>query len=75
MSGDIKLSVGSDLVRSLVCIDLSACKKFTFLLGSDTIMLSYSVPNSGLPESIKIKTDVGFCHIDLRATYMRLWPG
>ena len=35
MSGDIKLSVGSDLVRNLECIDLSAGKKFTFLLGSD----------------------------------------
>ena len=35
MSGDIKLSVGSDLVRSLGCNDLSAGKKFTLLLGSD----------------------------------------
>ena len=35
VSGDIKLSVGSDLVRSLGCIDLNKGKKFTFLLGSD----------------------------------------
>ena len=49
VSGDIKLSVGSDLVWSLGCIDLSAGKKFTLLLGSDKNMLSYSVPNSGLP--------------------------
>ena len=35
VSGDIKLNVGSDLVRSLGCIDLSAGKKFTFLLRSD----------------------------------------
>ena len=60
VSGDIKLSVGSDLVRSLGCNDLTACKKFTFLLGSGTNMLSYSVPNSGLPVPIKINTDVGF---------------
>ena len=60
MTGDIKLSVGSDLVRSLGCNDLTAGKSFSLLLGSDTIMLSYSVPNSGLPVSIKIKTDVGF---------------
>ena len=60
MSGDIKLSVGSDLVRSLVCNDLSAGKKFALLLGSDTNMLSYSVPNSGQPVPIKIKTDVRF---------------
>ena len=60
VSGDIKLSVGSDLVRSLGCIDLSAGKKFTLLLGSDKNMLSYSVANSGLPLPVKIKTDVGF---------------
>ena len=57
---DIKLSVGPDLIRSLVCNDLTAGKKFTFLLGSDTNMLSCSVPKSGLPVPIKIKTDVGF---------------
>ena len=60
VSGDIKLNVGSDLVRSLGCNDLSAGKKFTLLLGSDKNMLSYSVPNSGLPVPVKIKTDVGF---------------
>ena len=57
--GDIKLSVGSDLVRSLGCNDLSAAKKFTLLLGLDTYMLTYSIPNSGLPVPIKIKTDLG----------------
>ena len=60
MSGDIKLSVGSDLVRSLGCNDLCVGKKFTFLLESDTNMLSYFIPNSGLPVPIKIKADVGF---------------
>ena len=60
VSGDIKLSVGSDLVRSLGCNDISAGKKFTLLLGTDTNMLTYSVPNSGLPVPIKIETDVGF---------------
>ena len=57
VSGDIKLSVGSDLVRSLGCNDLSAGKKFTLLLGTDTNMLTYTIPNSGLSV---IKTDVGF---------------
>ena len=52
VSGDIKLNVGSDLVRSLGCNDLTAAKKFSLLLGSDTNMLSYSVPNSGLPVPI-----------------------
>ena len=47
VSGDIKLNVGSDLVMSLGCNDLSACKKFTLLLGSNTNMLTYSVSNSG----------------------------
>ena len=65
VSGDIKLSVGSDLGRSLGCIDLSAGKKFTFLLGSEKNMLSYSIPNSGLLLPVKIKTDVSkFCYID-----------
>ena len=45
---------------SLGCNDLSAGKKFTLLLGTDTIKLMYSVPNSGLPVPIKIKTAVGF---------------
>ena len=58
--GDIKLSVGSDLVRNLGCNDLSADKKFTLLLGSDTKMLAYSIPISGLPVPIKIQNDVGF---------------
>ena len=40
--------------------DLTKGKKFTLLLGTDTNMLTYSVPNSGLPVHIKIKTDVGF---------------
>ena len=54
-----KLSVGSDLVRSLGCNDLTEGKKFTLLLGSDGNMLTYSIPNSGLSVPIKIKTDVG----------------
>ena len=60
VSGDIKFSVGSDLVRSLGCNDLSAGKKFPLLLGTDTNMLTYTIPNSGLPVPINIKTDVGF---------------
>ena len=42
VSGDIKLNVGSDLVRSLGCNGLTTGKKFTLLLGTDTMMLSYS---------------------------------
>ena len=40
--------------------DLSAGKKFTLLLGTDINMLTHSVPNSGLPVPLKIKSDVGF---------------
>ena len=58
--GDNKLSVESDLVRNLGCNGLTAGKKFILLLGSDTNMLTYSIPNSGLPMRIKIKTDAGF---------------
>ena len=64
MFGDIKLKFGSDLVRSLGCNDLSAGKKFTLLLGTDTNMLTYTLPNSESPVPIKIKTDVSFCHLD-----------
>ena len=47
MYDDIKLHVGSDLVRSLVCNGLTAGKKFTLLLGTDTNMLSYFFPDLG----------------------------
>ena len=60
MSGDIKLNVASDLLRSLGCNDLITHKKFTFLLVTNTNMLSYSSPDSQLPMTIKIKTDGGF---------------
>ena len=55
-SGDIQLNVGSDLASSPGCSDLTAGKKFALPLGSDTNMLSYSVPSSGLPVPVKIKT-------------------
>ena len=58
LTGHIKISAGSDLVRCLKCTDLTACKKFTLLLGLDANILTYSVPNSGLPVPIKIKTDL-----------------
>ena len=48
------------MVKSLGCSDLSAGKKFALLLESDTNMLRYSVPYSGSPVPIKIKTDVCF---------------
>ena len=60
MSVYIKISVGSDLIRSLGCNDLSAGNMFTLLLRTDTNMLTYSAPNSGLPVPIKIKTNEGF---------------
>ena len=60
LSGDIKLNVGSDLARSLGCNDLTTGKKFTFLLGTDTNMLSYSRPDSQFSVPIKIKTDGSF---------------
>ena len=60
VSGDIQWNVGSDLVRNLRCNDLTTGKKFTLLLGTDTNMLSYSLPDSQLPVPVKIKTDGGF---------------
>ena len=55
VSGDIKLNVGSDLAICLGCNDLITSKKFTRLLGSDTNVLSYSLPDSQLKVSINIK--------------------
>ena len=39
-SGDIKLSVGSDLVRSLGCNDLSAGKKMKYYAVDQSIWIS-----------------------------------
>ena len=57
--GDIKLNAVSDFVRSLGYDDLSTDKKFIFLIGTYTNMVSYSFPNSKLPVPIKIKIDGG----------------
>ena len=46
VSRDIKLNVGSNLVRSLGYNDLCAGKKFTLLLATDTNMPTYSAHNS-----------------------------
>ena len=48
------------MIRSLGCNDLTAGKKFTLPLGSDTNMLSYSLPDSGLPVPVKINADGDF---------------
>ena len=49
VSGDIKLNIDSDLVRSLWCNNLTAGQKFKLLLGTDINMLSYPLPDSQLP--------------------------
>ena len=59
VSGDIKLNVGSDLIRSLGCNDFTTFKKFTLLLGTDTNMLS-SLNRFTITMPVKIKTDRGF---------------
>ena len=57
LSGDINLNVGSDQVRCQGCNDLTTGKKYALLLGSDTNVLSYSLPDSQLIKApIKIKT-------------------
>ena len=59
VSGDIKLKVGSYLVRSLECNSLTTGKTITLLLRTGTNMLSYSLTDSQLKVPIKIKTDGG----------------
>ena len=51
--GDIKLNIGFDLVRSLGCNNHTEGKTFVLLLGPDTNMLTYSIPDSELPVPIK----------------------
>ena len=68
-SSNLKLNVGSDLVRNLGCNDLTTRKKFTLLLGTDINMLSYSIPDSQLPVP-----DRGFL-ILINQQSMPLWPG
>ena len=60
VSRDIKLNVDSNLAKNLGCNDLTKCKNFTLLLGTDTNMLSYSFPDSGLSVHVKIKPEGGF---------------
>ena len=55
-----KLDVGFDLIRSLGCSSLSTGEKFTLVLGTDSNILSYSLPDSQLKAAIKLKTDGGF---------------
>ena len=56
VSCDIKLNIGSDLIRSLGCNYVTTDKKFTLLLRTEVNMLSYSFPYSGLSVPLKIKT-------------------
>ena len=60
MSGDIKLSIRSDLVRSLGCDALRIGKKFALLLGSNLNMLSFSIPDPFALLPVKLQTIAGF---------------
>ena len=71
-SGDIKLNVGSFLIRSLGCNNITTGKKFTLLLWADTNMLSYSLLDSGLPVPVKIKTDEGIASLITSYLYATL---
>ena len=61
VSGDIKVNFGSDLIRSIGCDYVGACKKFTLLLGSQSNTLSFSLlnpPTQKIP--VKLKAVGGF---------------
>ena len=60
VSVDIKLSIGSDLVRSLGFDDLRMGKKFALLLGSNHNMLSFSIPDPLVLLPVNLKTIAGF---------------
>ena len=55
VSGDIKLNVGFDLLRSLGCNDLTTGKKFALLLGTDRNTISHSLPDSQLKVAVPVK--------------------
>ena len=59
VSGDIKLNVDSDLVRSLGCNNLTTGKMFTLPLETGTNIISYFLPDSQLKVAIKMTTDRG----------------
>ena len=60
VSGDIKLSVVSDLERSIGCDDLRKGKKFALLLGSNLNILSFTIPDPFALLPVKLKTIAGF---------------
>ena len=63
VSGDIKLNVGSDLVRSLRCNDLTTAKKFTLLLGSDKYAIVFRT-QFRIASACQDKNRWRFCHLD-----------
>ena len=78
MCADIKLDVGSDLLRSLGCHDLTTGMKLTLLLGTNTNVLSYSLPDPQLLVTVlvKIKTDESLLILSSQLPiYMQLWSG
>ena len=64
VSGDIKLNVGSDLVRSIGCDDLRNGKKFALLLGSNLNMLSFFYTRSICTIARQVTNYCRFCHLD-----------
>ena len=60
VSGDVVLRIISDLVRILGCDNHSAGKKFIFILGSYSHMLTYSIPKPFVLTPIELTTDAGF---------------
>ena len=60
VSGDVVVSIGSDLVRILECDNLSAGKTFILMLGSYSNILTYSIPKPFVLTPIELKTDAGF---------------
>ena len=59
VSSDIKLNVGSDLVRSLRYNDITVGKKFTLLLGTDTNTIVFRTRYT-IFSAYQNKTDGGF---------------
>ena len=64
VSGDIKWNVGSDLVRSLGCNDISAGKKFTLLLDDRLKYANVFRIQFGITSAYQDKNWCKYCHLD-----------
>jgi hypothetical protein len=60
VTGDLRISMGSDLVRTLGCLDLSAARKFIIALGNRENNLFLALASHSTPTPVTLETTDGF---------------